>query len=561
MSEYFVIDAGTCQPEKRSWSQYNGVLTWSSSDVRDNTARVVTEHDTLSYSPVFSGISLIAGDISSMPWETKRKDGDDLQDATDHSTRGLLLRRTGDDDFTSNLFVEALVGRALFYGLGAARIHRGGPLLRPNRLELIRKPVQPVDRLSSGRKYRFYEYTDDAGNFHQVRPQDMFVLNGPSIDAFHGMGLYGYARRVIGRAIASSDYADEFFTGGSVPQGWFVHPGEMGDTAQERFFSNIQRFKNRQFGILEEDMKWVPSGVDPKDAMLVEVLNLSAVDVARYLKLPPGKLGIAADDGGKAPAKSVEQEQKNYLASCLMYWINRLEREADDKLFREDEKEAYYTCFDTRKFVAMTATLKEQSEADQLDVMSGTRLIDEVRKSRGLNPHAGGVGAKPLLPLNMTTNPANLNQATGGEAPPAADPPAEGDDDPPARNRVQLAKRDVVRQAISRMSDRLANAMQRQARKRNANFLEALDQLSATHRKVITDALTPALTLIAYDREVDNVDQFVSDTVDNLLSQSHRIFLQAAECPADELATRVEQAATQLHTAGLTLADGFFEGE
>lgn len=553
-ANYFVIDAGLNAVEasgsrKHFEQSYGRPLTYLSSDTFATPETHVSEHDALSYSPVFTGISLISGDISGMPWVTKRTEGDgDTVDATNHETYGLLRYRTGNDQWTANLFVEAIIARAIFYGIGAARIYRGGPLHRPTRLELIRNRVTPVDRIHTGRKHRFYEYTDDLGHFHQVTPENMFVLNGPTLDAFHGMGLYDYAIKTLSRANNANSFVADFFSGKGVPKGFFVHPGTMSEPAQERFYKNMQAYKNRTFGLLEEDMKWQQSGINPVDAMMVDLLQLTETDVSRFLKIPPGKLAVRGGQTGTT-TRSVEQEQQDYLSSCLLYWILRLQREADDKLFREDEKGTYFTKFDTSEFQAMAATRKEQAEADRIDILGGVTTINETRRKRGLNHHTDGVGDKPLLPLNMTTNPAVLDQANGTSAG-GIEPATEGD-----TGRSVPGLDAILRRDMQRATTRLVT-FARKAAKKPGNYLQRINDLRQQHGQAVSDIVQPIGDVLASTLQREGTTDLI---VDRIFEAAENVFVRAAECQADQLETSVTESAEEFRAMVAKVADSFCE--
>ena len=557
---YFVIDAGLAAQElteTRGWPA--GKLaafdsTWTSAPASEQSAADrATEYDALAFSPVFAGISLISGDVAGMPFELLKRTGDKLTQAFSHSSYDLLNQRADPTGFTSNLFFESLIAQAIFYGLGGARIHRGGRYYRPQRLELIRRRIKPID-LQAGGGARYYQYTDDAGKYHESRPEDMFIVNGPTIDAFHGMGLYDYARRTVGKALAGDEYVDEFLSGGNVPKGFFVHPDELTDTARDQFRKEMEQFKKRRFALLEENIKWEAAGIDPGSMALVDMLNFSGLDVCRFLKIPPSKLGLSGD----TPAKSYEQEQRNYFSSCLLFWINRLQREAADKLLREDEKRRYVPKIDTRPFLLATATLKERSDTDRSDILNGKRTINEVRADYGWNPYADETGDKPLLPLNSTTNPANLDAMQTG--PPAATAPADTNEpasDPPNRSAFLegIVKRQtvVLRAALVRMANRLVSST-RHAAKRPGTFLASLDEIETAHRAIVSDAIAPAAAMIAHTAGRDPAG-VLETAVAGVFETWRQAALTAAECSADELPRRVDSAAAIIRAGADALAD------
>ena len=517
------------------------------------------------YTPVFAGISRIAGDMATMPWVTKRKrktsvevDGETIQqelieDATRHPTYKLLLRKIGEGEFTTNLLVESLISQAIFYGIAGCRIHRGGPQFLPTRLEWIPHRIHTLDRGQSGDGRRYYQYTDEQNVWHdRVDPDDMFIVLGPSSSPFTARGLVHLALSKIKSGLNAEGWQDSYFSGKGVPLGFFQYPGELPQQAYDRLVDAIQRrmMLGQKWIPLEEGATWAPSGINPKDAMVVQALTFSGEDVCRYLKIPPQLLGYTTGSGTETPAKSVEANQRYYYHSVLKYWSKKLECEGDDKLFREDQKTAYFTKFDPMGF--LTASISEQTQADQVDIMSGVRTIDEVRRQRNMNPHPSGAGVKPLLPLNMTTDPERLGEAepppaTGGPPGPPDGPPT----DEPADDRSDQVKAVIV-DAIQRVLRR-SSAYLRDEAKRGRNFVESVDKLDRAERlKAIEEVLRPAITLAGGD---------VAEVSRDLMRTTKLEFLSAAEVPADKLVASVQHSAESLIAKAPEMADGWTNGK
>ncbi len=196
-----------------------------------------------------------------------------------------------------------------------------------------------------------------------------------------------------------------------------------------------------------------------------------------------------------------------------------------------------------------TATLKERSEADKTDILSGKRIIDEVRQDHGWNAHADEAGAKPLLPLNATTNPATLAES-GNETtrdPPNVEPPGDGGD------RMLLLIRDNMRKDLVRMANRLGFAAAKGA-KPNRNFLEVVEGLEGQHRAVVTDDLRASVSLLCEVTRQQPAEQ-LAEVVDAMFGHARRVFLSASECQVEQLPERVESAAAELRTLVESLAD------
>lgn len=479
---------------------------------RSSSSIYVSPRLALTASPVWQGLNVITGDISKLPFLTYRvgEGGRGKERVASHPVYGLLRRHTG--QMTSNLWVSRMVGQALYYGAGYSRVYWRGS--RVQWIEFLpRDRVEPI--IENGVKTYLVKYPDGNGGSSVARvPEDnMIHLTGLTLDEDDNLSLVQYARNTVGRHLSAEYYADDFFANDTTPSGFFEHPGEMSEPAQDRF---LKRVSDRHAGagrrhraaILEEGMKWTSAGINPKDALLVDQLKLSILDVARFFNLPPHKLG----DTEKAAYNSLESEEKSYLSSCLGTWISRLEFECTYKLFTSvEEREGYFCEFlqDAHAKADTAARFAAYAVAIQWGIMSP----NEIRERENLNPYEGG---------DEFQRPLTHAPATGGDPAPA--PEDDGS------NAARAALRDILAERLEAAARLLVNSATRAA-KHPRSYLARINELSR-HRPAVEGMVGAAVRAVAPG---------VEDVSHRLIQEAVTRCVEASDCQPEDLAERVAE--------------------
>jgi HK97 family phage portal protein len=524
----------------------NTIIEYLGGGNESNAGIRVTAHSAMTVSPVWQAIDVITSDVSRLPFLTYRETDDGGKErAKDHPVYRLLRRSVG--SMTANLWIARILGHALLYGNGYSRVIWRGSTV--SELEWLHRDwVKP--QYEQGRLVYLVQYPDDrGGRLERVPRQDMFHLVGLTLDDLGGLSLVDYARHTIGRQIAAETFGDDFFNNSAVPSGFFRHPGEMSEEAQKRFLAAvISRHKgngNRwKPAILEEAMEYQPVGISPTDAMLIDQLKLGVMDVARFFNLPPHKLG----DASRVNYNSLEAEEKAYYGSSLGKWLSRFEYEAVDKLFLDSEVDAGYFC----EFLQdswLKADTASRFNAYAVAINWGIMSRNEVRLRENLNPYDGG--DEYLTPLTHAMDA----QVIGDDTP---DPMTEPDaPDPPAADPV--VDLEPAARAVIAKRDELAGPLWDAARHlwrvccrhgvRERNFLAFVNGLRIKQEAAVRGKLEAAFRQLVADD-----DGRLADAVTQVFEGVEAVMLDAAECQADQLVERVEQAERAIRGWALQLA-------
>ena len=387
--------SGIATPEK--W-----VEDWLTGGVA-NSAGVHVDHETaLMYAPFFAGVRVIAEDLGLLPFFLYERLARGKRRATSHPLYPLL-HDAPNPMMGAMSFKEALQGHALNWGRGVAYVvthERTGVIeelwpLRPDRLRL------KVRQMGNGRVARWVQYRDDVnGIYANLAPGEYLCINGLGDDGVTGYSVVELAANSIGLGLATEHYGAKVFSNGAAPAGALSHPENLSPEARKRMaddWENIHRGIDRahRVAILEEGVTWQQVGL-PNDAnQFLETRKLQVTDMARWLRLPPHKIG----DLDRATFSNIEEQQLDYVSSALSAWLTRWEQAVLTQLLLPEERERYFAEHLVDALLRGNTVARYQAYA--VGRQWGWLSADDVRERENMNPIPGGVGDVYLIPLNM----------------------------------------------------------------------------------------------------------------------------------------------------------------
>ncbi len=299
----------------------------------------VNEETALKYLAVFSCVSLIAGDLASLPlilYQTG-KDGskkratseplyDILHNQPNKNTDSLHWRETGESHL-------------LTWGNFYNEIKRNA---RTDEVtEIIQLPKPGIVQVKSNRKGFYYEWRDPKTNNIQKRSRrNIFHIAGFGSDGINGMSIIGIAREAISLGIAARDYGSLFFGQGTHPAGVFETDKSLGDNKQG-FIKDLQKQygglgKSHKAMVLEMGMKYKPITIPMDDAQFLDTRKHQDLDICGMYKVPPHKIAI---HGANSNNNNLEQENGSYVSQCLRPWLVRWEQAMNMQLLTPEQRQ------------------------------------------------------------------------------------------------------------------------------------------------------------------------------------------------------------------------------
>lgn len=298
----------------------------------------VTPASAMTLPAYFAGLRAISEDIGKLPLHVYRKlTPRGKERAPDHPLYALL-HDAPNDDMGAMTFRETLTHYALAWGNGYAVIDRDGRLT-PTALLPVHPSRVVVRRDDNGMLvYDVYGGENVPGSpgvqWYRVREDDMLHIRGLGAEGILGYSVVQLAAESLGLSLAAQTFGAAFFGNGAAMGGVLEHPAKLSDMAakhlRESFASVYSGPENAgKVAILEEGMKYARLGIPPDDAQFLETRLFQVREVARWLRIPPHKLG----DLEFATYTNIEQQAIEYVTDTLQPWCVRWEQECQIKLF------------------------------------------------------------------------------------------------------------------------------------------------------------------------------------------------------------------------------------
>lgn len=163
--------------------------------------------------------------------------------------------------------------------------------------------------------------------------------------------------------------------------------------------------------ILEDGMKFVPSGVTPQQAEYVSARKLTREEVAAAYHVPLPMVGIL----DHATFSNIKEQHQQLYQDCLGPWLTMIQEELALQLIPDFEDSSLYVEFNLAE--KMKGSFEDQAAQLQTAVGGPWLTRNEARARQNLPQIAGG--DELIVPLNVIT---------GGQASPTDSAPKSGAD-------------------------------------------------------------------------------------------------------------------------------------
>lgn len=423
---------------------------------KTDSGRYIDEHSALAIGAVWACVRCIGESLAVLPWRSFQfLPGGDRRNTYWHPADSLLHSRP--NPYASPMtFVTTLMHHVLLWGNGYAEIERsmgGQPLalwpLDPSRMQ--------VDALPSGEPV--YVYTQRSGAQAVLASRDVFHVLGPSHDGIMGLSIVAYMRETLGLASAMESDGARFFGGGSMPDLVLKTAArlsrDVADQTLEDWNKRHSRSSGRgeRTGLLHGGLEVQTLTMPHDDSQWLEGRQFAVTEIARWFRVPPHKIG----DLSRATFSNIEHQSREFVSDSLMPWAERLEQEADAKLFTDDERRTHFTKFSFQAMLRgdMAARGAFYRELRTLGALNG----NEIRAYEDLNSIDGG--EKYTMQSGFTTLERIGEEPVEAATAPATGHVPNGEDDDGVET-VMSALRPVLRDALDRCWRRWSKIAERE---------------------------------------------------------------------------------------------------
>ena len=356
----------------------------------------VTSETALSVSTFYTCVRSISEDIAKLPFKIQQKDSKGNKiDQPSHPAARLLNQRPNGFS-TPFTLKQTLIERALRKGNGYAFIERDE---NATPIALYFLEPESVVPILKDRKL-IYKVVDPVLGLSQVvQGEDMFHLRGFG-DAYIGKSVIQYARESIANGIALQEYGNEFFAGGGSMLGLLTTKGIADETKLKAFKNSFTAsVREDKVGVINGDATFTKMSVDPNEAQFIEATDSKVNDIARWFRMPLGKLQ-------KDNVTNIEALEIQYVNDTLMPWIVRFEQECEAKLLTTKEQPIYDAKVNVESLLRGDSAAFER-RAKTLWFM-GASSANDILRSMDMNT-IGPDGDRRYVPVNsiptdMVTN-------------------------------------------------------------------------------------------------------------------------------------------------------------
>lgn len=362
----------------------------------------VTESSALNYSPVWSGVSTLSRDIAKLPLVLYRNlpNGGGKEPFKEHRLY-RVLHDAWNPEMSSFKARETMQALCLLYGNAYAEIVRDDLGRVAGLYPIVPTRVTPIREKDSGRL--FYRITNYSGGQSFLAPQNIIHFSSLSLDGIIGEGIVHHAKESFGLGIAAEQFGAAFFGNGTTFGGVVQTPalltGPKGEETKDNIRTQIEAIhqgveRAHRILVLGGGSTFTQRGTAPNEAQFNETRKHQVTEVARWLNMPPHKLG----DLENAHFTNIEESELQYYKGTVSGWLEMEEQEYQRKLVSPLE----YAQQTIEHVMEGALRGTSQQRADYYGKMSGIGVfsINDALRKENMNT-IGAAGDLHLVPLNM----------------------------------------------------------------------------------------------------------------------------------------------------------------
>jgi HK97 family phage portal protein len=274
-----------------------------------------------------------------------------------------------------------MMAAKMLHGNGYARIIRDSD---NEPIELI--PLHPsrVEPQIKGGKLVYLVDSD-----FEIAANDMLHFKGVTMDGIIGMSTIKVEAQNLGLALASQNELKTFYEKGSKIDGFVSYPNKLESGAK---LKSEQALINKISGenpstkvpIFDNGAKYVPVGVNPSEAMWLDMMGYGVEEICRIFGVPPHLIASLKESTNN----NIEHQGMDFVNHGLLPEAKCFEEELDRKLLNVLEEDDHYCKFN------MNGLLRGDSQARAALYQSlhncAAISANEIRRLEEMNGYTGG---------------------------------------------------------------------------------------------------------------------------------------------------------------------------
>lgn len=352
---------------------------------RTQSGAVVSQDSALRSDAFYAGLRFLSQTVAQPPWHAFRPsaDGRSAEKLTDRRFDRVnrLLERRVNEDMGPFRFRELMVANAILYGNAIAEIERDGAgraqAMYPIRGDRVRY------KLEDG-TYVFEVTNEERTPLRRFAQDEVFHIANFYGEGPVGKSIIECAAESIGWQRATELFGAAYFQNGVHPSGMITMKNALSPEAYAIFEETLKRKFSGSEGahqpfVTDGEATYTRFAIQPDEAQFIQSLQHQIEVIARWLGVPPSKIGHLLHAGVRA---NVEHASIEVIQDSIMPWVLKFEQEADAKLFHP--RDAFFTRMDLSALLRGDNKSRAEFYAKMLD--KGVFSVNEVRRMEDMNP-------------------------------------------------------------------------------------------------------------------------------------------------------------------------------
>jgi len=273
---------------------------------------------------------MIATDIAKLDLNVIERDARDNKVIRNNHPLWKIISLSPDGQTISQTFWETFILHTLVWGNGYALIGPRDPSNgQINQLEQIHPNLVNIRKKRGVRFYEIYPSIDDlkrgTNKIKDVPQEQMLHLHGPG-DGFSGWPIPNYAKEALGISLSLQELQAALFSngmslGGTLTTAEELDPVHRKNMAKEWTETHAGAVNRNKVAVLDKSIEYKQLNANAVDSEVLESRKFYILEVARFFRVPPHKLGIT----DAATLNNIEQENIKYVNETLSPWIKRIQ--------------------------------------------------------------------------------------------------------------------------------------------------------------------------------------------------------------------------------------------
>lgn len=367
-----------------------------------------TSEQALKLSAVYCAVEMISNAVAQLPLEPYKVDKNGFRSKNLRHPLYHILSCEPNERMTRFQFIKIMVTNMLLKGNAYAYIQRNdngsvkGLIYIPSELVTIVPPTNLIDPVT-------YRVTGLQG---EIKHTDMIHIVNFSYDGIVGVSTLSHARRTLNIAFNAETSAESFFENGCNLSGILTVEGNLTPKQKADIDATWKQTHNSTSGnmngiaILEGNMKYQPTTINPTDAQLLSSREFDIIQIARFFQISPTKLM----DYTKSNYNTLEATNLSFLTDTIQPILAKFEAEFERKLCPTNQHNSFDIKFDVAQL--LRADKKSLAEYFSKLFQIGAISIDEIRRELDLPAIENGDNHFVQVNLQTLERAVSSNPAT-----------------------------------------------------------------------------------------------------------------------------------------------------